>query len=314
MSVIGHAVAPTGQRPAPGRARRRRRPGARRITMLLTIAPAVILMLVFLGVPVAQGIQMSLSSWPGFGPMEFVGLDNYRDALFDSPFVSALGLTGVFALLSTAGIMIIAALLAAAVSGRVRGYRFYRVVWFLPGIAPVAAMGVFWSTAFQPHQGAVNAILGLLNLGSDHAWLADPSTAIYPPIFVTIWAGAGFAFLLILGAMEQIPVSTYESARLDGAGTARIFFSITLPLIRPVFAITSVLELIWHFNSFTAIWAMTQGGPGFSTSVLPVLIYREGFQLIEFGSASAMAVMGGAILVIVGLFTVRLSRSRQEES
>jgi multiple sugar transport system permease protein/sn-glycerol 3-phosphate transport system permease protein/raffinose/stachyose/melibiose transport system permease protein len=113
--------------------------------------------------------------------------------------------------------------------------------------------------------------------------------------------------------MEQIPVSTYEAARIDGAGAFRTFFSITLPLIRPVLAVTTVLELIWQFNGFTVVYAMTQGGPGFATSLLPVLVYKQAFQMTDFGLASAMAVMGGVILIIVGLFSLRLSRSRQEE-
>jgi ABC-type sugar transport system permease subunit len=287
--------------------------GARRSTLILTLAPAVLLMFVFLGLPAIQGIRLSFSSWPGFGDPQFVGLANYTQALFDSPFIASLLLTAKYAVASALGIVIIATLLAAAVSAGKKGSAFYRVVWFLPGIAPVAAVGIFWATAFQPTFGVVNVALGFLGLGNDHQWLADENTAIYPAIFVTIWASVGFAFLLILGSMEQIPVSTYEAARIDGAGTIRTFFSITLPLIRPVLAITAVLELIWQFNGFTIIWGMTQGGPGFATSTLPVVVYKEGFQLVNFGLASAMAVLGSIVLIVVGLISLRLSRSQQEE-
>ena len=300
--------------PAPNRRHKDRSGivGARKSTLALAIFPALLLMVLFLGVPALQGVRMSFTDWHGVGDINFVGFTNYANALFDSPFFSALELTAVFCISTTVGIMVIATLLATAVSARVKGSRFYRVVWFLPGIAPVSAIGVFWSTAFQPHQGIVNVILGSVGLGSDHAWLASSQSAIYPTIFVTVWASVGFAFLLILGAVEQIPVSIFEAARMDGAGPVRSFFAMTLPLIRPVLVVTATLELIWNFNGFTVIWAMTQGGPGYATSLLPVMVYKQAFQLTNFGLASAMAVMGGIILVVLGLFGLRMSRSRQE--
>lgn len=272
--------------------------------------PGLALLAAFLGVPIADAIRLSLSSWGGAGPITWAGLSNYR-AAFGSGFSSALWLTARYAVLSTAGIIVVAALLAAAVSFGVFGARVYRVIWFLPGIAPIAAVSVFWATAFQPAQGAANVILGHLGLGSAHAWLASATDAIYPTIFVTVWASTGFAFLVLLGAMEQVPVSLYEAARIDGASWARIFRSVTLPLIRPVLVVITLLELIWSFNGFTTIWGMTQGGPGYATTTLPVLVYKQAFQLTDFGLASAMAVMGGAILVVLGFVMLRASRSRQ---
>lgn len=279
----------------------------------MAIAPAVILMLTFVGVPAIEGIRISFSDWRGFGPINFTGFSNYVSAFTDTPFVSSLLLTILYSVLSMVGIIAIATLLAAAVSARVKGSPIYRVIWFLPGIAPVAAVGVFWSIAFQPGTGLVNLLFGALGLGSDNAWLASPTLAIYPMVFVTIWANVGFAFLLILGAVEQIPISTFEAARLDGASSIRMFFSVTLPLIKPVLVITAVLELIFQFNGFTIIWAMTQGGPGFATSTLPILVYREAFQQVNYGPASAIAIMGGLILVVVGIASIRLSRSKQDQ-
>ena len=220
-------------------------------------------------------------------------------------------LTAKYSLLSTVGIIIVATLLAAAVSAGVKGGRFYRVIWFLPGIAPIAAVSVFWSLAFQPTSGVVDAALGHLGLGSTHAWLSSSSLAIYPIVFVTVWASAGFAFIVLLSGMEQIPVEFYEAARLDGASWTRVFRSIMLPLVRPVIGVVALLEAIWTFNGFTVIWGMTQGGPGYATSTLPVLVYRQAFEETNFGPASSMAVIGGVILVVLGSVMLRLSQSRQ---
>lgn len=289
---------------------RRPRVSKRGVTAL-AVLPATVLTLVFMVLPLLQGIRLSVSTWYGVGPVTYSGVTNYRTA-FNSGLGSTLWLTAKYAVLTTAGIMLLATLMAAAVSARVRGFWLYRVVWFLPGIAPITAVAVFWATAFQPHHGVVNVALGALGLGDAHAWLASADNAIYPPIFVTVWASVGFAFLLMLGAMEQIPLSIYEAARIDGASAIRTLISITLPLVRPVLAVTTLLEFIWAFNGFSVLWAMTQGGPGFATAILPVQVYRQAFEQTNFGLASAMAVVGGAILMAIGAVALRLSRSKQE--
>jgi raffinose/stachyose/melibiose transport system permease protein len=286
--------------------------GARKSTIVLAVVPAVAATAVFVFLPALQGIRASLSTWQGFGPMNFVGLRNYTSALHNPLFWQSMRTTVVFTALSTVGIVGMGLVLAAAVSARTPGYRFYRVVWFIPGVAPVAAGAVFWASAFQPNQGAVNAVLGAVGLGAAHSWLANESQAIYPAIFVAIWTSVGFAFLLLLGSMEQVPISLYEAAKVDGASTLRIFFKITLPMIRPVLVIVTLLEIIWNFNSFTLMYAMTKGGPGYSTTTLPLLVYRESFQNLNYGPGSAMALLGSLFLLVIGAVSVWLNRSNQK--
>jgi ABC-type sugar transport system permease subunit len=279
---------------------------------LFGVLPAGIALVAVIGYPVVDGFRLSFSSWLGVGASTWVGIANYQAALSDPALGDSIAVTLFYAITSAILMVGLASTLAAVVSGGARGAGFYRVVWFLPGVAPATAVAVFWSTSFQPTSGAANAVLGYVGLGNQHAWLASPSTAIYPVIFVTVWSGAGFAFLLLLGAMEQIPVSVFEAASIDGASRFRKFRSITLPLIRPVLAICIMLEIIWSANGFSVVYAMTQGGPGDSTQTLPLLIYKEAFGLSNYGLASAMAVMSGLILLVIGAISLRLSRSRQE--
>ena len=180
------------------------------------------------------------------------------------------------------------------------GSRIYRVLWFLPAVAPPSAVAVFWALAVQPFAGVVNVGLGALGLGDEHAWLADPSTVMAVIIAVAVWQGVGFAFLVILGAMEEVPVSVYEAAMIDGAGPKRAFFSITLPLVRPVLSTVVLLEVIWAFNGFTLVWGMTRGGPGDATTILPVQVYKDAFLFSNFGVAAAMSVVGGTFLLVLG--------------
>lgn len=289
---------------------------AHRRTKALTIAaivPALAAIAVFFGVPWGQAMVLSFTSWNGVADPAFTGLRNYQTVLGSQDFYDALVRTLIYSGGTAAGIVIVASVLAAAVSAGVAGSRFYRVIWFAPAVAPAAAVGVFWSVSFQPKIGTSNAILGALGLGDNYTWLSDTSTAMAVLIFVSIWGGVGFAFLLILGGMEQIPTSVYEAARIDGASAMRQFFSITLPLTRPVIAVTATLQLIWAFNGFTIVWGLTRGGPGDATTTLPVMVYQQAFQFFRYGESSAIAVLAGTALIAIGFAAMQGSRSRQGE-
>ncbi|PJJ65624.1 carbohydrate ABC transporter permease [Compostimonas suwonensis] len=306
-------TAPT--RPAPT-TRTARRPGGRgslnRNTSRVVgwaLVPAGIVLLVFFLVPLVALIRIAMSSWSGVGEMDWVGFDNFVTALTNEPFYAALWHSVVLAAIGAAGTIAVALVLAAFVSSRIRGSSFYRVLWFLPAIAPASAVSVFWALSVQPRTGLVNQMLGAIGLGDAHAWLSSPDAAIYVIAFVIIWHGVGFAFLLLLGAMEEIPVSVNEAAALDGVSTIGRFFRITLPLIRPVLGIVALLNVIWAFNGFTFVWGITQGGPGNSTEVLPVLVYKQAFVFGNFGPAAAMSILGGVVLLAIGLFTLRGQKS-----
>lgn len=279
----------------------------------LCIVPAPILVAVFFGIPIFQAIRISLSDWPGGGPISLIGFDNYVTQFTSPELLRSLILTFGFAAASATGIMVLATLLAATVSRNVGGSRFYRVVWFIPGVAPAAAVAVYWSTSFQPGFGTVSTLAGYLGFGTDTALLADPMVAIYPVIFVAIWSGVGFAFILVLGSMEQIPVSVYEAAQIDGASAFRQFFSLTLPLVRPVLAVTATLNLIWAFNNFSTVYAMTGGGPGTATTTLPVLVYKTAFRSGDYGNATAVAVIAAVILLILGFVALRITSGSEKE-
>ena len=275
------------------------------------LIPVFVLLFLFLGLPVINSIQLSFSRWGGLGPLEPVGWQNYTDLVADEQMRYSARITILYAFSVAIGVVAIATILAAAVSAGVRGHKFYKVVWFFPGIAPPTAVAIFWSSGFQPESGVVNTILGKIGLRDDYAWLASSETALYPVIFVGIWIAVGFAFLVILGAIEQIPISVREAATVDGANIRQQFFKITLPLIRPVMLIMLTLQIIWTFNGFTVVWAMTTGGPADSTSILPILAYKEAFRFGRFGTAAAMAVIAGIFLMIIGSLGIRLSRSEQ---
>jgi len=278
--------------------------------VLVSLLPGLLVLVVLFGIPIVGLIRTSLSRWNGIGPQVFIGWSNYANLFIDPQFANALINSIVLAVLSTVGLCVVALALAVFVSSNMRGSWLYRVLWFLPAIAPPSAVAVFWSLSVQPYSGVVNATLGILGLGDDRAFLASPSTALYVVVAVAIWQGTGFAFLILLGAMEEVPVSVYEAAAIDGCSSVRRFFHITLPLIRPVLSMVILLEAIWAFNGFTLVWGMTRGGPGDSTVILPVLVYQDAFQYGNFGPAAAVSIVGGIILLVLG-FTGQWLGSRR---
>lgn len=278
--------------------------------VLVASLPALLLLVGVFAFPIVQSIQLSFSDWRGFGPIDIIGLDNYAEVLTSGEFWGSLRLTVVFTVLATTGIVLCALLLAVAVTRNQRGDGVFRAIWFLPAIVPGTAAAVFWSISVQPQTGLVNEILGLLGLGNGHAWLAQPATALYVVVGVAVWISTAFPFLLLAGAIDRVPPEIYEAARIDGAGQWRQFWSFTLPLIRAVLTMVIALQLIWNFNAFTLVYGMTKGGPAGSTTILPVLLYQEGFKNGDFGTAAAMGVLSSLILVAVGLVTLRRSAAK----
>ena len=281
---------------------------ARQVLWLL--APGVLILVVFFGLPIIDLVRSSMSQWSGIGQPKFIGFENYESILGDEKVGSSLLRSLALGVGASLGISVVATVLAALVSGGIRGSSFYRIVWFLPAIAPPSAVAVFWALSVQPHSGAVNAFLGAIGLGDTHALLADPATAMWVVIGIAIWQGVGFAFLVILGAIEDVPVAVYEAASIDGCTPVRQFFSITLPLIRPVLSMIALLEVIWAFNGFTLVWGMTRGGPGDATSILPVEVYKEAFLHGNFGLAAAISVVGGIFLLVIGVIGQAIGSSK----
>lgn len=281
--------------------------------VVLASAPALVFLIATFGLPIALTIGLSFSKWEGLGAPKWTGLRNYRGLFTNPDFFHSIRVSFIYTISSTIGIVATALFMAVAVSRRSRGDKTLRAVWFLPSIAPAVAIAVFWSITVQPTTGIVNSILGGIGLGSHHAWLASPDTAIFVIIFITIWSSAAFPFLLLLGAIDRVPAEVYEAARIDGAGDWEQMSLITLPLIQPVLAMVTVLELIWTFNAFTPVWATTKGGPADSTSTLPVMLYKLGFQNSDFGSAAAIGVLGSVFLLAIGMISLRLVRTRTED-
>jgi len=278
---------------------------------IISLVPVAGLLFIFLALPAMYSIWLSFNKWPGIGTTKFVGTQNYETLFEEGRLAESIRITLLYTFTTSFLIVGIALLLAFAVSSNMKGSRFFRVVWFFPGVAPPAAVAIFWSLGFQPDIGVVNSVMGLFGLPSDTQWLAESATVMGPVIFAGIWIGVGFAFLVLLGAVEGIDVSLREASMIDGASRRQQLTQIVIPLIGPVLFTILTLQLIWNFNGFNLVFAMTDGGPGRSSEILPIFTYIEAFRFGRFGTASAAAVLGAIFLLILGWLGIRMSRSRQ---
>ncbi|TXL86342.1 sugar ABC transporter permease [Streptomyces sp. IB2014 016-6] len=315
MPVIRERTAPRTprHRPAPGipagpPKRRRPRP-SHSLWPYALIAPAVAGMLYLLVYPLLRAVLISLQDFRLrqliSGDAEFVGLRNYRTLLSDPRFWEVTGRTFVFMAVNVVLIMVISTLVALmterlAKTGRTVVLGALVLAWAMP---VVAATTVFqW--LFHSEFGIVNE--SLTSLGFDsfdrYPWFADGTAAFVILVVLIVWQSVPFAAITLYSALTTVPAELYESARLDGASGARIFRSVTFPILRPIFLLVFSLEVIWTFKAFVQIWVMTRGGPGDATTILPVYAVQTALsgQRYDLGSAASMltVVLMSGVLVL----------------
>lgn len=299
------------RRSGPVRTRERYRP-REVLTAALFLAPAVVILAVFVGYPIVSGAYLSLTSWDGFGTVqEFIGLHNYATLLHDGQFwnsllVTALYATGVSVLSVVSGLMI-----ALLLDAPMRGLGVYRGIYFLPVVTSSVAAAIIWRYMLDP-SGVVNTALGALGLPTPD-WLGQRWTALAALTLLTVWKNLGFNAILYLTALQAIPTSVTEAAQVDGAGTLRRVWSITVPLLRPMTFFVVVQALITTFQSFDLVYVFTGGGPSGGTEVLGMLMYRHAFRLGDFGYGAAIAFTTLALVLGVTLVQWRASGSGKSD-
>jgi ABC-type sugar transport system permease subunit len=273
------------------------------------VAPAVLLILVFMVVPIFEALSLATYEWNGVRPREYVGMENFVELLDDRFFLGALKHTVLFSILATVGTVGLGLLLAVAISRQVPGSLIFRVLFYLPVMVPITVVGALWVRILEPNFGMLNTFLRGVGLDALAAsWLGDANVALYVLIGVTIWQYAGFPMIVLLAAIENISEEIHEAATLDGVAEGQRLRHITLPLIRPVLISISVLQVIFSLKVFDLVWVMTRGGPGQSTDVLGTFLFDEAFFKRKYGYASAVAVAMFLIIFTITYIYQRIVR------
>lgn len=289
----------------PPRARRRRFSAV----PWLFLAPALILLLYFKFIPMAQGFQMSFFQIRYSGDI-WVGSENYREVLTSEAFTSAMWHTVILAIGTTGGSIVIGLVLALLVEGQAKHLWFLRTAAFLPVVTTIAVAAEVWRIMYHPSpDGPLNSIIGWFGVEAQ-PFLANENSSLISVMGMGIWRGAPYDMMIFLAGLAGVDRTLYEQAAVDGASVWKRFTQVTMPALRAVFAIIFTLAAIRGLRVFTEVFLLTNGAPNGSTEVLMTLIYKLGFQRGEQGIAAAGSIVLFVATVILTVI-VQLLRRRE---
>jgi len=286
---------------AGARSARRRREA---FAAYLFIAPDVIGLLMFVGLPMCLALGMAFFEVDGFGGYRFVGIDNFAKMTDDAMLWRSVGVTfayvGGFVPLSFA----VSLGLALLVREPFPGVGFVRMAFFLPNVISLVVAGVLWQFLLVDRRGAVPVLFRSIGLGNV-SWLGDPRLALATLILISVWFLVGYQMLIFLAALKDIPQEYYDAAHIDGASTWQQFQYVTWPMLRPTsffVAINSTVSAVTGLQAFDLVYVLTRGGPANSTSTLVFYIYQQAFTYNHYGYAAAMtAMVVGFLAMTTGL-------------
>ena len=294
MSIAVEASA--AQRPAPDNLRR-----VKSAYPSWFYLPAALIYGVLFLFPTIASLFFSLTRWTLF-EAQFIGLDNFAQ-FFREPFlVQGLLNTLIFGVVTSGLKVVLGLLLALLLTSDIIGRGYLRAVVFFPVLVSTVGVGITFTVMMHPTQGIINETIALFGVKGP-GWLTDPRFALISVALVDVWKGVGLATVIYIAGIASIPTDYFEASKIDGASAWQNFWAITLPLMRPATVTVIILSLIGGLRSFDLIWAMTKGGPGFTSDVIASVIYKQ-YQAGFYGLSTAGNVV---LFVMVAIIIVPLS-------
>ena len=286
----------------------RLRPKTRKLLLgLLFTSPFTIGFLGLTVIPVLASLYYSFTRYAILTPARWIGLGNYV-SLFtkDDLFYKSLWNTVYYTLMSVPLGLLVSFILALALNIKVRGMSAYRTIYFLPTLVPSVAMAILWLWLFNAQYGLLNSLLNLFGLPG-LGWVTQPSTAMPSLVIMSLWT-VGQTVVIFLAGLQDVPAHLYEAAEIDGAGTLQKISFVTIPMLTPVILFNLLTGMIASFQTFTQAYIMTNGGPANATLFYALYLYRNGFQYVKMGYASALAWILFIIILALTAIVLRTSR------
>lgn len=268
------------------------------------VAPVMLGVAVFLLGPLFYALYLSLTDWDGFVTPRFIGLRNFFNLFQDEELYIEFFNTLKYMIGVVPCTIIIALCVANLLNTKIKGRAFFRTAFFLPMVTMPAAIATVWRWLFNSQYGLVNFLFR--PFGLNPLWLGDPAYIMTAVIIVAIWSGIGYASIILLAGLQNIPKNYYEAAQIDGAGPVRSFISITVPLLSPSIFFLTITSMIGAFKAFDLIFMFSGGGTSSGPIAMSVRtmvygIYHKGFVLMKMGYGAAEAVILFAIILLVTL-------------
>jgi multiple sugar transport system permease protein len=269
------------------------------------IFPCIIGALLFVLGPMIFSLIVSFTKWNILNPMQFIGFDNYKTMFTGDPlFWKSLRITFYYVILSVPVINIFALFLAILLNSNVKGRSIFRTVFYIPSIVPIVASATLWLFIYNPTYGLLNKVMDFVHL-PEQKWIWDEHLVIASIVVMSAW-GAGSVMVIYLAGLQSVPVHLYEAIEIDGGGTLRKIWNITIPMMSPIIFFNMVMSFIGGLQVFTEGYIMTQGGPNNASLFYMLNLYREAFTNQNLGYASAMAWF---LFVIIAIVTALVFKS-----
>ncbi len=271
------------------------------------VAPAVLLFLFFTAYPIVASFFLSFQTRVS-GEYVFAGFSNYTRMFGDPLFYKAMGNTLIILVVQVPIMLSLALLLAVLLNSSLLKMKgFFRVAFFTPAVTSLVAASIIFTLLLNGNFGFVNYILTSIGLEGVN-WLSNPFWAKVSLIIVVTWRWTGYNMVIILAGLQNISKDLYEAASIDGAGTIRKFFTITIPQLKPVLLFTFVLSTIGTFQLFDEPYNLTGGGPNNATLTITYYLYNQGFQYFDFGYAAALAYVIVLFIAVISWVQFKVAR------
>ncbi len=300
------------QSAAAARSRARRSPATRRRALVAYafLAPSLIVFLIFRHGPALFSLLLAFFNWTMVDQPYFVGLDNFVRLAQDAIFWKALGNTLRYTLFAVPPDIVIAMFLALLLNQKLLGLTIFRLAYFIPVVTATAIVDIVWQWLYQPN-GIINGALQSVGIPG-RAWLSEPATVLPAIAMMSVWKHVGFNMLIFLAGLQAIPAELEEAARLDGASRWRVFWNITLPLMRPVIVLATILPPIGSLQVVDAAYVMTGGGPFYASTTLVYYTYLKAFDQYQMGYGATVAFVLFLIILAVTLLQRRILRGDED--
>ena len=274
------------------------------------LLPTVLYLLVFQVYPLIESLRLSFTDLsllvPGSG--KYVGLQNYVKLLTEDANFQPILFNTLKWVLCTTPLQILMGLAAALIlNQKLRFCGLWRGLAMAPWVTPMVITGLMWKWIFDGSYGLLNYYLG-----TSYVWLGDDAT-LWPALFlVSVWKGFPYVTVMLLAGLQGIPGDLYEAASIDGCGTLKKWRYVTLPSLMPVVRVTTLLIFIQQWTRFELVWSLTQGGPGYRTSMLQTYVYTKSFRFYQLGEGSAVAVISALLVMLIMVVYLRLMMASEE--